>query len=300
VSELVVVSDEVNDALGHGGAVVALETSVIAQGLPPPRNLECAERMSAAVRAAGAVAAWTGVVEGEVRVGLSAAELDAFAEPGRSSKVARRDLTFAVAHGVLGATTVSATIWAAATAGVRVGATGGIGGVHPRTGDVSADLVELSRTRVLLVCSGPKSIVDPIATAERLDELGVATVGYRTDRLPFFVVAKTDVELDQRVDDPAAAAQLVRAQSTVGASAAVLLCNPVPAAHALDPSAVSNAVRACEDEAERDGIRGKALTPFLLSCVAARTNGASLEANLALLESNARLAGEVAVAAAAP
>jgi pseudouridine-5'-phosphate glycosidase len=298
VSELVVVTDEVKDALGRDRGVVALETSVIAQGLPPPRNLECVERMSAAVRTSGAVPAWTGVVEGEVRVGLSASDLEAFAEPGRATKVARRDLPFAVAHGVLGATTVSATIWTAGEAGVRVGATGGIGGVHPRTGDVSADLVELSRTRVLLVCSGPKSIVDPIATSERLDELGIATVGYRTDRLPFFFVPEADVTLDQRVDDPSAAAQLVRAQASLGSTAAVLLCNPIPPAHALDAAAVANAVRACEDEANRDGIRGKALTPFLLSCVAARTNGASLEANLALLESNARLAGEVAVAAA--
>jgi pseudouridylate synthase len=300
MTDLVVVSEEVKDAVEGTGAVVALETSVIAQGLPPPRNTECVERMTAAVRASGAVPAWTGVVEGVVRVGLSPTELDAFADPGRSSKVARRDLAFAAAQGLLGATTVSATIWAAAATGVRVGATGGIGGVHPRTGDVSADLVELSRTRVLLVCSGPKSIVDPIATAERLDELGVATVGYRTDLLPFFVVDAADVELDERVNDPAAAARLVRAQESFGASAAVLLCNPVPSGYALDAAAVSNAVRACEDEAKRDGIRGKALTPFLLSCVAARTDGKSLEANLALLESNARLAAEVAVAAAAP
>jgi pseudouridine-5'-phosphate glycosidase len=298
VSELVVPSEEVRDALASGRAVVGLETSVIGQGLPPPRNLECVERMTAAIRGSAAVPAWTGVVEGEVRVGLTDHQLEAFADPGRSSKVARRDVAYAVANGLLGATTVSAAIWAASAAGVRVCVTGGIGGVHPRTGDVSADLVELSRTRVLLVCSGPKSIVDPIATAERLDELGIAPVGYRTDRLPFFVVAASDVELDQRVDDPAAAAQLVRAQESLGAPAGILLCNPVPGAVALDAAAVSNAVRACEDEAERDGIRGKALTPFLLSCVAARTDGASLQANLALLESNARLAGEVAAAAA--
>jgi pseudouridine-5'-phosphate glycosidase len=151
---------------------------------------------------------------------------------------------------------------------------------------------------VLLVCSGPKSIVDPIATAERLDELGIATVGYRTDLLPFFVVAATDVELDQRVDDAAAAARLVRAQESLRSTAAILLCNPVSAAFALDAAEVANAVRVCEDDAKRYGIRGKAVTPFLLSCVAARTDGSSLEANLALLESNARLAGEVAVAAA--
>jgi pseudouridine-5'-phosphate glycosidase len=298
VSEVVVPAHEVKEALAGDGAVVALETSVIAQGLPPPRNLECVERMSAAVRASGAVPAWTGVVDGHVRVGLSEAELEAFADPGRASKVARRDLAFALAYGSLGATTVSATIWAAAAAGVRVGATGGVGGVHPGSGDVSADLLELSRTPLLLVCSGPKSIVDPIATAERLDELGVAIVGYRCDRLPFFLVAETDVDLDHRVDDPESAARLVRAQSALGTSAAVLLCNPIPPDSALDQATVANAVSACGDIAARDGIRGNVLTPFLLSCLAERTDGASLESNLALLESNARLAGEVAVAAA--
>ena len=298
MSELVLPSEEVGDALASGRAVVALETSVIGQGLPPPRNIECAQRMTAAIRASGATPAWTAVVEGEVRVGLTDRQLEAFADPGRSSKVARRDIAFAVANGLRGATTVSATIWAASQAGVRICVTGGIGGVHTRSGDVSADLLELSRTSVLLVCSGPKSIVDPIATAERLDELGIATVGYRTDLLPFFVVGATDVELDQRVDDAAAAARLVRAQELLRSTAAILLCNPVPAAVALDAAEVANAVRACEDDAERDGIRGKAVTPFLLSCVSARTDGSSLEANLALLESNARLAGEVAVAAA--
>lgn len=297
MSELVLPSEEVGDALASGRAIVALETSVIGQGLPPPRNIECAQRMTAAIRASGATPAWTAVLESEVRVGLTDRQLEAFADPGRSSKVARRDIAFAVANGHLGATTVSATIWAASQVGVRICVTGGIGGVHTRRGDVSADLLELSRTSVMVVCSGPKSIVDPIATAERLDELGIATVGYRTDLLPFFVVAAADVELDQRVDDAAAAAGLVRAQESLR-SAAILLCNPVPAAFALDAAEVANAVRACEDDADRDGIRGKAVTPFLLSCLATRTDGSSLEANIALLESNARLAGEVAVAAA--
>lgn len=298
MSDVVVLSDEVRDALAGDGAVVALETSVIAQGLPPPRNLECVERMTAAVRASSAVPAWVGIVDGRVRVGLGPSELEWFAEPERASKVARRDVPFALAHGGLGATTVSTTIWAAAAAGVPLGATGGIGGVHAGTGDVSADLVELSRTRVLLVCSGPKSIVDPVATAERLEELGVGIVGYRCDRLPFFLALETDVELDQRVDDPASAARLVHAQWRVEASAAVLLCNPIPEDRAMDATAVANAVRACEEIALRQRVRGKAVTPFLLSCLAERTGGASLEANLALLESNARLAGEVAVAAA--
>ena len=294
----VVASEEVANSLAADGAVVALETSVIAQGLPPPRNLECLERMTAAVRAAGAVPAWTGVIDGTLRAGLSDDELVAFAEPGRASKVARRDLPVAIAAGGLGATTVSTTIWAAARLGIGVAATGGIGGVHPGTGDVSADLVELSRTLVLLVCSGPKSIVDPVATAERLEELGVAVVGYRCDRLPFFLALDAGVELDDRVDDPASAARMLRALRDLEALSGVLLCNPVPADHAMDAGEVASAVRSCEKAAARDGMRGKALTPFLLSCLAERTGGRSLEANLALLESNARLAGEIAVAAA--
>jgi pseudouridylate synthase len=298
VSERIVLGEDVRRALEGDGAVVALETSVIAQGLPVPRNLECVERMDAAVRAGGAVPAWVGIVDGAVHVGLDAGALAAFAEPGRAAKVARRDIPFAVAAGGLGSTTVSATIWAASLAGIPVAATGGIGGVHPGSGDVSADLLELARTKILLVCSGPKSIVDPLATAERLEELGVAIVGYRCERLPFFLASFSEVDLDQRVEDPATAARVVRAMWQVGASSSVLLCNPVPPGHAMDPAEIAAAVRACEDAAAEARVRGKALTPFLLGCLAERTGGRSLEANLALLESNARLAGEVAVAAA--
>ncbi len=311
MSASVVPADEVARALEGDRAVVALETSVIAQGLPPPRNLECIERMTAAVRAAGAVPAWVGVVEATVRVGLDRDQLEAFAEPGRAAKVARRDVPFALAAGGLGATTVSSTIWAAARLGVTVAATGGIGGVH-RSGswgardggtvrpDVSADLAELARSPVLIVCSGPKSVVDPVATAERLEELGVALVGYRCERMPFFLVASSEVELDQRVEDPASAARLARALREVEAPSGIVLCNPIAEDHAMDAASVHDAVAACEDELERARIRGKAVTTFLLSCLAERTGGASLEANLALLEANARLAGEVAAASGMP
>jgi pseudouridylate synthase len=289
----------VASALAAGDGVVALETSVVSQGLPQPRNLECVDRMSAAIRSAGAVPAWIGVMRGQVVVGLSPDELRAFAQAGGATKVARRDLPVAVASGDLGATTVSSTIWAAHRAGIAIGATGGVGGVHPGSGDVSADLIELARTPVLLVCSGPKSIVDPVATAGRLEELGVGVVGYACWRLPFFLAREAPVDLDDRVNEPAEAARIARALGELDAAAAVLLCNPVPEAFAMDPGVVDDAVRACERIAEREGIRGKAITPFLLSCLSERTDGESLEANLALLESNARLAGEVAAASAA-
>jgi pseudouridine-5'-phosphate glycosidase len=296
VSSLVVPSEEVRAALEGGGAVVALETSVLAQGLPVPRNAEAAERMSRAVREGGAVPAWVGLVGGEVRVGLTEAELERFCDPAGIAKVARRDLPVVLSRGGLGATTVSATIWAAHAAGIAVCATGGIGGVHPASGDVSADLLELARTPVLLVCSGPKSIVDPVATAERLEELGVAVVGFGVDRMPFFLAREAPVELEHRVDSPAEAAAIAEAERALGVRSAVLLCNPIPASHAMDPKEVARAVRRAEERAAREGVHGKALTPFLLSALAEETGGASLEANLALLEANARLAAEVAAA----
>jgi len=300
MSDPFVAGAEVAGALASHGAVVALETSVIGQGLPSPRNRECVDRMSGAIRAAGAVPAWVGVIDGTVTVGLTDDQLGRFSEPGAATKVARRDLPIAVATGALGATTVSATIWAAAKAGIAVGATGGIGGVHPGDDpDVSADLLELARTPVLLVCSGPKSIVDPIATTARLEELGVALVGFGVDRLPFFLAREAPVELEHRVDGPAEAAAVAGAHLALGARSAILLCNPIPVSHAMDADEVAAAVREAEERANRDGVHGKARTPFLLAALAGLTDGRSLDANLALLEDNARVAGEVAVALSA-
>jgi pseudouridylate synthase len=273
-----VVGPQVRDAIEGGGAVVALETSVIGQGLPFPRNEECIARMSGAIRDAGAVPAWIGTVDGEVVVGLDDEGLARFARPGAAVKVARRDLPAVVASGSLGAT-------------------GGIGGVHPGDGDVSADLLELARTPLLLVCSGPKSIIDAAATAEKLEELGVALVGYGVDRLPWFLAREAaDVELEHRVDGPQEAAALARASADLGVETATVLCNPVPAADAMDAEVVAAAGREAEARAERDGVAGKARTPYLLAALAELTDGRSLEANLALLQDNARVAGEIAAA----
>ena len=296
-----VVAPEIHAAQREGRGVVALETSVIGQGLPVPRNRECIERMSEAVRSAGAEPAWIGVVDGAVVVGLGAEDLRRFAEPGTATKVARRDIPVAVARGVAGATTVSATIWAAAKAGITVGATGGIGGVHPGSDpDVSADLLELARTPGMLVCSGPKSIIDPVATAEKLEELGVALVGFGVDRLPFFLAREAPVTLEHRVDSAADAAAILRSSIALETVSTVLLCNPVPASMAMDAAEVTDAAREAETQADAAGIDGKARTPFLLATLAELTGGRSLESNLALLEANARLAGEVAVEAARP
>jgi pseudouridylate synthase len=292
-----VVTDEVRDALAGSRGVVALETSVIGQGLPHPRNLECVERMSAAVRSSGSVPAWIGVIDGSVTVGLSEFQLARFAQPGAADKVARRDVPLCVAHGGLGATTVSATIWASAKAGIGVAATGGIGGVHPGRGpDISADLLELARTPGLLVCSGPKSIIDPAATSEKLEELGVVQVGYGTDRLPFFLVREAPLDLEHRVDTPEDAAALLRAAISVGTRSTILLCNPINEAAALDADDVAAAAALAEDRADHAGVHGKTRTPFLLAALAELTQGRSLEANLTLLEDNARLAGLIASA----
>ena len=284
-------------ARAAGTAAVALETSVIGQGLPHPRNLECIERMSAAIARAGAVPAWVGVIEGAVVVGLDDGELARFAEPGRATKVARRDLPIAVASGVVGATTVSATIWASARAAIPMSVTGGIGGVHPgEDPDVSADLLELARTPGMLVCSGPKSIIDPAATAEKLEELGVAAIGAGVDRLPYFLARETPVELEHRAETAADAAAMLRAALDLDTRSTLLLCNPVPEGAAMEAEEVAGAAAQAEAMADRAGVHGKARTPFLLAALAELTGGRSLEANLALLEANARLAGAVAAA----
>ncbi|HUF59159.1 MAG TPA: pseudouridine-5'-phosphate glycosidase [Actinomycetota bacterium] len=295
VSALLRVGDEVVSALADQRAVVGLETSVIGQGLPFPRNVECIERMVDAIRSAGAVPAWVGVLAGEVVVGLTDEELRPYTEPGRADKVARRDLPAACARGALGATTVSASIWAAARAGIVVSATGGIGGVHPGEHlDVSADLVELSRTPGLLVCSGPKSIIDPRATSERLEELGVTMVGYGVSRLPFFLTREAPIDLEHRVDTPDEAAAILAAAIDLDTRSTILLCNPISPAVAMDPAEVANVTRRAEERAATEGIRGRARTPYLLAAIAELTEGRSMEANLALLAANAGLAGDVA------
>jgi len=294
------VSDEVGMAVAAGRAVVALETSVIGQGLPYPRNLECAERMETAIRGTGAIPGWTGVVDGAVRVGLERLELERFAEPGAAVKVARRDVPVVVVSGSLGATTVSAMVWAARRAGIGVAATGGIGGVHPgRRPDVSADLLELGRTPIVLIASGPKSIVDPVGTAEKLEELGVALVGYGVDRLPFFLAREAPVVLEHRVETPDGAAAIAHAHRALGGDGAIVLCNPIASEHALDRDELIAATERAEARLTGAGVTGKAVTPFLLRALAEETGGRSLDANLVLLEDNARLAAEVAVALSA-
>jgi pseudouridine-5'-phosphate glycosidase len=294
MNEPLTVSEEVRAALSEGRPVVGLETSVLAQGLPSPSNLEAMDSMTTAVREGGAEPGWICIADGRVLVGTDDTLLRRLAD-GDAMKVARGDLPMAVASGGLGATTVSAALWAAHHAGIEIAATGGIGGVHPGTGDVSADLFELARTPGTLVCSGPKSIVDPMATMERLEELGIGVVGYRSTSLPFFLATETDIPLEHAAQDPAEVGAAARARRALGIDSTLLVCNPIPVESALRADEIATAVRACEERARREGVAGKRLTPFLLSCLAEMTQGRTIQANLALLESNARLAAQIAV-----
>ncbi|BDG06453.1 pseudouridine-5'-phosphate glycosidase [Anaeromyxobacter oryzae] len=300
-------SDEVREALGRGGPVVALETSVVAQGLPPPHNLDAAMRCAAAVRRSGAVPAAVAVLGGEIVVGASEPELARLADPGRRpAKAGARDLAALLAAGLDAGTTVSATAAIATRAGIAIFATGGIGGVHrvdpaePPSGaaDVSADLAEIARARVCVVSAGPKAILDLPATAEALETLGVPLLGFRTSELPAFYADASGVALEHRVEDAAGAARVLRLQwDALGRGEGVLLLVPPP-----DPvprEVVETAVLAALGQARERGVRGKAVTPFLLEAVARATHGRAREANLALLERNAGVAGEVAVALSA-
>ena len=269
---------------------------MFAQGLPRPANAEAADRMLQAVIAAGAIPAITAVVRGVPVAGLDARELQRFLASDGIPKLSARDLAGAVATGIDGATTVAAALVLAHRAGIAVFATGGIGGVHRGGGyDESADLVELSRTPAVVVCSGPKAILDLQATAERLESLGVTVLGFRTETMPAFYSLKTAIPVT-RVESAADVAAIYAAHRALDRPGALLVVQPPPAATALPAATVERAVAKGLRAAARTKVRGGAVTPFLLRSVAGATRGRSLTANLALLESNARLAAEIAVA----
>ena len=293
--DFVRVLPHVADALKAGEAVVALESSVLAQGLPIPANREAAERMVAGVERGGALAAITAVVRGVPTLGLDVDELERFLARTGVRKVSSRDLGVAAAQGADGATTVAASLCIAAATGVEVFATGGIGGVHRGAPfDESTDLGELARTPMIVVCAGAKSILDLPATLERLETLGVAVVGYRTDELPGFFTRTTGLALTARADSPDEIAAIYLASRALGRMQATLVVQPLPESVALDRALVDGAVADALRSAEREGIRGAATTPFLLGAVLRVTEGRSLSANLGLLEENAFLAGTIA------
>ncbi len=293
---------EVAEALARGGRVVALESTLIAHGLPWPDNLETARASEAAVRRAGAVPATIAVLGGVIRVGLDAAEVEALARPGSAFKAGRRDLAPAVAGGLDAATTVSATLRVARIAGIPALSTGGLGGVHRGAStsfDISTDLDELARADgILVVCSGVKSILDVAATLESLETRGVPVVGYRTDTFPAFTTTSSGLAVDHRVDDPIGAARVVAAHRDLGLPGALVLAQAVAEGVALDRDAMEAALAEGLALAAARGVAGKAITPFLLGHLRDATGGRSLGANRDLIVANAGLAARVAVALA--
>jgi pseudouridine-5'-phosphate glycosidase len=305
------VAPAVAAAVRDGAPVVALESTLISHGLPYPQNLDVATSAQAAVRSAGAVPATVAVNGGRLRVGLSEAELEALATApsGSVRKVSRATLAAAIASGGWGATTVAATMIAADAAGIGVFATGGIGGVHrgalarmggslPPTFDISADLDELARTPVAVVCAGPKAILDVPLTLEYLETRGVPVASIGVDEIPGFYARGSGIPSPLAVSDVRAAAALVRAHHELGLGSGVLLCTPVPEADALPDDVARAAVERAVREADHMGVAGGALTPWLLARVASITEGASVRANTALIVHDARVAGELAVALA--
>jgi pseudouridine-5'-phosphate glycosidase len=294
------VAPEVAEALKAGEAVVALESTIVSHGLPRPQNAVIARQIEAAVREGGAVPATIALVDGTVRVGLDDAALEAIATRDDVVKCSSRDLPIAAARGATGATTVAATAHLAALAGIGLFATGGLGGVHREAGetwDESADLVALARTRICVVCAGVKSILDIPATLERLETLGIGVAGYRTERFPAFYLTDSGHALPWRLDTPEEIADVLDQRSALGlAESALIIANPLPEDRQLDPSLHERVLSESLAAAAAAGVRGRDVTPFLLARFHEGTSGESLRANVELVLSNARLAGEIAAA----
>jgi pseudouridine-5'-phosphate glycosidase len=291
-------NDEVRAAIADGTGVVALESTIIAHGLPRPRNAEVARELEAVVRAAGAVPATIAMLDGEVHVGLEDWGLRRIAGH-EVAKLSVRDLPLAAARRANGATTVAATAHLAVAAGIRVFATGGLGGVHRdarESWDESADLLALARTPITVVAAGVKSILDVGATLERLETLGVAVAGWRTDRFPGFYLADGGFDLDWRVEGAEEVAAAMAAADELGVQSALLVANPIAAEQQLDPAEHERVLAEGLELARAQGVTGKAVTPFLLDHLHRATDGRSLEVNVAVARANAAVAGEIAAA----
>jgi pseudouridine-5'-phosphate glycosidase len=301
-SSFLKISPEVADALSGGRPVVALESTIITHGMPFPQNLEMARKVEAIVRSGGAVPATIAIMDGAFRVGLDDADLQRLAETGaKAAKASRRDVAAILNAGVVAGTTVATTMQACDMAGIQLFATGGIGGVHrgaESTFDISADLEELSRTPVAVVCAGAKAILDIAKTLEVLETKGVPVIGYGTDMFPAFWTRSSGFPVDKRLDTPAEVARLIETQFSLGMGG-VLIGNPIRAEDALDPDMIADTIEAALVDADKGGISRKALTPYLLKRIFELTEGKSLVSNIALVENNARVAASIAVALAA-
>ncbi len=290
---------EVAHALKHHLPVVALESTIISHGMPYPKNVETALLAEQTVRNEGAIPATIAIVGGKLKVGLTPDEIDTFGKKGLSIiKVSRRDIPYVLSQGLDGATTVSATMIIAALAGIQVFATGGIGGVHRGTSttmDISADLDELAMTSVAVVCAGAKSILDIGLTLEYLETKGVPVIGYQSDTLPAFYTDSSDFLVPLRLDNPNAIARLLRSKWELGLKGGAVIANPIPKTHAMDKAVIESVIQEAIADMNRLGITGKETTPYLLSRIEQITSGKSLEANIALVLNNCKLASQIAI-----
>lgn len=297
------VAPEVRSALEQGQAIVALESTIITHGMPHPQNVATAREVEAVVRANGAVPATIAIIGGRIKIGLSGEELDMLGTTSEVMKLSRADLPYAITAKRHGSTTVAATMICAHLAGVRVFATGGIGGVHQgveSTMDISADLDELARTPVTVVCAGAKAILDLPRTLEYLETRGVPVVGYQTDHFPAFWSRKSELPAPIRLDTPEAIADLIRTKETLGLGGGILVANPVPSTDEIPAEEMKGFIDDAIAEAGRRGVVGKAVTPFLLSFLFESTGGRSLATNIALVKSNAALAARLAASVIRP
>lgn len=292
-------TEEVKHALGNHLPVVALETTIISHGMPYPQNIQTAKEVEQIIHHNGAVPATIGIMDGKIKIGLTNEELEKFATSKTVEKVSRRDLPYILSTGKIGAATVSTTMIGAALAGIKVFATGGIGGVHregEQTMDISADLTELSRTNVAVVCAGVKSILDIGRTLEYLETQGVPVIGYQCDKFPSFYSRESGFRVDFHLDVPEQIAMLMKTKWELGLNGGIVIANPVPEAYAMNHREIENVIVQAIQEAKEKGITGKQVTPFLLNRINQMTKGKSLETNISLVKHNAEVAAKIAIA----
>ncbi len=292
------VNTEVAEALATNKPVVALESTIISHGMPYPQNVEMANKVEGIIRKYGAVPATIAIIDGRVKIGLTPDDLEVLARAENVEKISRRDLAAIIAKKGLGATTVATTMILSEMAGIHFFVTGGIGGVHrgyEEMMDVSADLEELAMTNVTVICAGAKAILDLPRTMEYLETKGVPVVGYRTDNLPAFYTRTSNISLNLRADTATELAELVYTKDLLGLKGGVLVANPIPEEHSLDASYINGIIDQAIADSAREGVRGKDATPYLLAKIVERTEGKSLEANLALVYNNAKVGAQIAV-----
>lgn len=292
------ISEEVEKAKEEGKAIVALESTIISHGMPYPQNVEMAQKVEQIVRDNGGVPATIAIIDGKIKIGLSEDELELLASAENVSKVSRRDIAEILATKKIGATTVASTMICAQLADIKFFVTGGIGGVHKgaeHTMDISADLDELSKTKVAVICAGAKSILDLDKTLEYLETKGVPVVGYQTDELPAFFTRESGLKLNTRIDEVSTIAKLAEVQWDLGLETGIVVANPVPEEDQLEPSFINGIIDKAVAKAEEEGIHGKDSTPFLLGEIVKQSEGKSLETNIKLVEHNARIGTQIAV-----